>query len=426
MRRSLFAFALAALLTSPAAGQISPFPAGPTNQSNLALIAPTPASPTENNNRIATTAWVNNFVGAGLPLSSGKIWIGSVGNIATPQTPSGDLTVSNAGVFTFGTVNANVGSFGSVTQCASVTVNAKGLVTAASQNVCTPAIASVTGLGTGVATALAVNIGSAGAPVLFNGALGTPTSGTLTNVSGLPITALTGFGAGMATWLATPSSANLANALTDETGNGAAVFANSPALAGTPTAPTAAVDTNTTQIATTAMVLAQAAAATPLANSTAAVGTSTRYARGDHVHPAPAYFSASLSANSSALSSGVFTKVQFDSELADASGWYDNATNFRFTPLVAGKYRISGCVQGGGTTVSEIDVDIRKNGSTYSRTLNLASGPATSTCINHIVAFNGSTDFVELFGNVTGTGTLNFLGGTAPIRSWFEGQYVGP
>ncbi len=40
--------------------------------------------------------------------------------------------------------------------------------------------------GTGVQTALGVNIGSAGAPVLFNGALGTPTSGTLTNATGLP------------------------------------------------------------------------------------------------------------------------------------------------------------------------------------------------------------------------------------------------
>lgn len=48
---------------------------------------------------------------------------------------------------------------------------------------------------------------------------------------------------------------------------------------------TAAVDTNTTQIASTAFVLAQAASATPLVDGTGAVGTSTRYARGDHVHP---------------------------------------------------------------------------------------------------------------------------------------------
>lgn len=59
----------------------------------------------------------------------------------------------------------------------------------------------------------------------------------------------------------------------------------SPALTGTPTVPTAAVDTSTTQVASTAFVVGQAAAATPLIDGTAAVGTSTRLARGDHVHP---------------------------------------------------------------------------------------------------------------------------------------------
>jgi hypothetical protein len=59
----------------------------------------------------------------------------------------------------------------------------------------------------------------------------------------------------------------------------------SPTFTGTPLSTTAAVDTNTTQIATTAFVVAQAAAATPLVDGTAAVGTSLRYARQDHVHP---------------------------------------------------------------------------------------------------------------------------------------------
>jgi hypothetical protein len=58
----------------------------------------------------------------------------------------------------------------------------------------------------------------------------------------------------------------------------------SPAFTGTPTAPTATVDTNTTQIATTAYVVGQAGSAAPLVNGTAAVGTSLRYARQDHVH----------------------------------------------------------------------------------------------------------------------------------------------
>jgi hypothetical protein len=47
-----------------------------------------------------------------------------------------------------------------------------------------PISTGISGLGTGIATALAVNTGSAGAPVLFNGALGTPASGTVTNLTG--------------------------------------------------------------------------------------------------------------------------------------------------------------------------------------------------------------------------------------------------
>ena len=51
-----------------------------------------------------------------------------------------------------------------------------------------PISSGVSGLGTNVATALAVNIGSAGAPVVNGGVLGTPSSGTLTNTTGLPLT----------------------------------------------------------------------------------------------------------------------------------------------------------------------------------------------------------------------------------------------
>jgi hypothetical protein len=63
------------------------------------------------------------------------------------------------------------------------------------------------------------------------GALGTPASGTLTNATGLPVTSgISGLGTGVATFLATPSSANLAAALTDETGSGANVFGTAPTI----------------------------------------------------------------------------------------------------------------------------------------------------------------------------------------------------
>jgi hypothetical protein len=68
-------------------------------------------------------------------------------------------------------------------------------------------------------------------PTLVTPVLGTPTSGTLTNCTGLPVASgISGLGSNVAAFLATPSSANLAAALTDETGTGANVFANTPTL----------------------------------------------------------------------------------------------------------------------------------------------------------------------------------------------------
>jgi hypothetical protein len=71
------------------------------------------------------------------------------------------------------------------------------------------------------------------APVMTAPVLGTPASGTLSNCTGLPIsTGVSGMNANAVAFLATPSSANLATLLTDETGSGPNVFGTAPTITG--------------------------------------------------------------------------------------------------------------------------------------------------------------------------------------------------
>jgi hypothetical protein len=67
-------------------------------------------------------------------------------------------------------------------------------------------------------------------PALTTPNIGTPSAGTLTNTTGFPVANLAGAGAGVLTFLATPSSANLAAAVTGETGSGALVFGTAPTI----------------------------------------------------------------------------------------------------------------------------------------------------------------------------------------------------
>jgi len=118
-----------------------------------------------------------------------------------------------------------------------------------------PISTGVSGLGTGVTTALAVNVGTAGAFVVNGGALGTPSSGTLTSCTGLPIsTGVSGLGTGVATLLTgTPSGTGGPVGTTSPTiSNPTASTASTSSAALLLSGPTSGVDTLRIQGTTTA------------------------------------------------------------------------------------------------------------------------------------------------------------------------------
>jgi hypothetical protein len=163
-----------------------------------------------------------------------------------------------------------------------------------------------------------------------------------------------------------------------------------------------------------------------------ATGTkdATTFLRGDNTFASaggtntPA-FEAYLGADQS-VSTGTFTKAQISSEVFDTDECYDNSTNYRFTPTVAGKYFVYGAIEGRvasddnhkGTTVA-----IYKNGTIYKNIVGNGFfdqiSNLSSAYISAIIEMNGSTDYVELYGVVDGTSTPQFYSQTTNKMTFF-------
>lgn len=130
-------------------------------------------------------------------------------------------------------------------------------------------------------------------------------------------------------------------------------------------------------------------------------------------------FSAYLSSNQS-VSNATYTKVQLNTESYDTNSNFDNTTNYRFTPTVAGYYLITGSIRISSTSPSTYVWAIYKNGANYAE-LNVATSPAQydARTVTQIISMNGTTDYIELFGYCSGSSAQTFNAGSN--ETWLSG-----
>jgi hypothetical protein len=217
-----------------------------------------------------STVTSTNFTGALTGNASTATTLATSRNInGTAFNGSADITIiADAGTLSGTTLKSTV---------TNSSLTSVGTITSGTWNGSTLAVAYG---GTGVTTSTGSgNVVLSTTPTLVTPILGTPTSATLTNATGLPITTgVSGLGTGIASFLATPTSANLITAMTDETGSGALVFANTPTLV----TPVIGAATGTSLVLSSTLNVGGAATITGTltANGTAALNDNVTVAAG--------------------------------------------------------------------------------------------------------------------------------------------------
>ena len=134
-------------------------------------------------------------------------------------------------------------------------------------------------------------------------------------------------------------------------------------------------------------------------------------------------FLAKLSADQT-LSNQAYTKANFNTEVFDPQSTYDNSTNYRFTPGVAGKYFIYGQADFEGSDITANWIIIRKNGSNLWGSHHDASGHTYTTQYIGVTDIASATDYYEIFVYLDTSGTPKLKANFgSPLDVSFFGAY---
>lgn len=388
--------------------------------------------------------WVTD--GGGTVTSVGQTFTGGLISVAgSPITGAGTLALTVAGT------SGGIPYFSSAAAWASSSVLAANALMVGGGAGAAPATVTT---GTGVLTALAVNVGSAGAFVAFNGALGTPSSGNLSNCTNYPASGLTGLGTGVAAALAinigsagapvlfngaggTPSSmtaTNLSGTAAALNIGGNAATATSATTATNIAAGSAGAIPYQSGSSTTAMLAAGSsgqilrsggagAPAWSTATYPATAGTSGNVLTSDGtnwVSSAPASvtdITATIETSTTQTITSGNPPVQIDFGRTIKAAGVTVGTN-TLTIVTSGTYRIDLSTDVTATTFVYLYCSIRKNGTSIKRTV--GKSPATGveqTDANFIVVALIAGDVIDASCEASGTGTIQIQGGAAGTQA---------
>jgi hypothetical protein len=243
-------------------------------------------------------------------------------------------------------------------------------------------VVSVVNGGTGTTTATGTgSVVLNTSPTLITPALGTPSSATLTNASGLPIASgVSGLGTGVASFLATPTSSNLVSAISDETGSGALVFGTSPTL----TTPTLGVATGTS--------LALTGTTTSTSNSTGALTVAGGAGIGGALNASTLSLSNSATGVSSLILRNGNSATVFSDNPQIRMGWSgSNAGTSQYAQIIHTRHN-------SGFTNNAIDFYLSDG--TANNTITFGSNRAMSITSPGNVEITGKLDVGDPTGNV--------------------------
>lgn len=126
------------------------------------------------------------------------------------------------------------------------------------------------------------------------------------------------------------------------------------------------------------------------------------------------------------VTNNVNTKVQFDTVAIDTDSWWD-AANYRYVPQIPGYYRFDYSVGLNGTSVTILQSSLQKNGVTQNFGVRLLGTLSTTSAgmnadSSILVFMNGTTDYVEVFGQVNAASGTSFYGSLA--STYLQAQLI--